>query len=70
GPGFGWGPGYGRGFGWRGAYPQYNFPYGNPYAMKPEDEVAMLKDEADAIKNELNAINKRIEELESKTSEP
>jgi len=44
-------------------------PYGSPYAMKPEDEVNMLKGEADAVKSELDAIHKRIEELESKPAE-
>ena len=37
--------------------------------MKPEDEVNMLKGDADAIKSELDAINKRIEELQSESSE-
>ena len=77
GPGFGEGRGYGRGFGWRGAYPPaggwygpaYNAPYGSPYPTKPEDEVNMLKGEADAVKSELDAINKRIEELEAQSSE-
>ena len=77
GPGFGQGRGYGRGFGWRGAPPPaegwygpaYNAPYGSPYNMNPEDEVNMLKGEADAVKSELDAIHKRIEELESKSSE-
>ena len=77
GPGFGGGRGYGRGFGWRGAYPPtggwygpaYNAPYGSPYPTKPEDEVNMLKGEADAVKSELDAINKRIEELEAQSSE-
>ena len=37
--------------------------------MKPEDEMNMLRDDAGAIKNELDAINKRIEELESRSSD-
>ena len=37
--------------------------------MKSEDEVNMLKGEADAVKSELDAINKRIEELEAQSSE-
>jgi len=77
GPGFGGGRGYGIGIGWRGAYPPpggsygpaYNAPYGSPYPARPEDEVNMLKDEANYIKDELDAINKRIEELESQSSE-
>ena len=64
GPGFGQGRGYGRGYG-----PAYYVPYGTPYDMKPEDDVNMLKGEADAVKKELDAINKRIEELESGSSE-
>jgi len=77
GPGFGQGRGYGRGLGGRGVYPPtgreygpaYYAPYGSPYDMKPEDEVNMLKGEADTVKKELDAINKRIEELESGSSE-
>lgn len=72
--GAGFGRGYGRGFGWRGAYPAqgawYGSPlYGAPYQMNPDEEVNMLKGEAQAMKNELDAINKRIEELESASSE-
>jgi hypothetical protein len=37
--------------------------------MKSGNEVNMLKDEAAAIKNELDAINKRIQEIESQSSE-
>ena len=75
--GFGRGRGaWGRGFGRQGAYapaagwygPAYGAPYGNPYPMTPDDEMNMLRDEANGIKNELDAINKRIEELESKSS--
>jgi len=36
--------------------------------MTPDDEMNMLRDEANAIKNELDAINKRIGELESKST--
>jgi hypothetical protein len=36
--------------------------------MKPEDEVNMLKGEADAAQKEVDAINKRIKELESGSS--
>ena len=85
GPGLGWGRGYGqgygrgygRGFGWRAAYPvwgadygpAYGPSYGNPYGMSPEDELQMLRNEEDAIKSDLEDINRRIEELESKSSE-
>jgi hypothetical protein len=73
--GRGRGRGYGPGFGGRAFYPAwgagYNPAYGpayvNPYGMKPEDELQMLKSEADAIKSDLEGINKRIEELESKS---
>jgi hypothetical protein len=37
--------------------------------MNPDQEVNMLKGDAQAMKNELDAINKRIEELESESSE-
>jgi len=33
--------------------------------MDPKDEVAMLKDDAEAVKSELDAIHRRISELES-----
>lgn len=73
GPGGGRGArGYGRGLGWRGAYAPaaggYRPAYASPYPITPDDEMAMLRDEANAIKNELDAINKRIEELESRPS--
>jgi len=67
------GRGLGRGYGWRGAYAPgwgrtaapYAGPYGAPYPLNADDEMVMLRDEANAIKNELDAINKRIEELQS-----
>jgi predicted nucleic acid-binding Zn-ribbon protein len=37
--------------------------------MAPEDEMAMLKEDANAIRDELDAINKRIEELQSQRTE-
>jgi hypothetical protein len=37
--------------------------------MNPDEEVNMLKGEAQAMKNELDAINRRIETLESESSE-
>jgi len=36
--------------------------------MNADDEMAMLRDEANAMKNDLDAINRRIEELEAKPS--
>ncbi len=73
----GFGAGAGRGYGWgyaRGAYPpawggSYG-PYDNPaYNMGPEQELNMLKGDAEAIKNELDAVNKRIQDLEAKSPE-
>ena len=76
GPGFGRGRGFGRGFGWRamgapwGAWGGWYGPaYGSPYPMNPEAEVSMLRDEAGYMKEELDAINKRIQELESESTE-
>jgi uncharacterized coiled-coil DUF342 family protein len=37
--------------------------------MSAEEEINVLKDEADAIKNELDSINRRIQELESEGAE-
>jgi prefoldin subunit 5 len=38
--------------------------------MRAEDELQMLRNEADAVKSDLEGINKRIEELESRSSQP
>jgi hypothetical protein len=57
------GRGYGRNFGW------YGPTYGAPYAVNPQDDAGMLKDQAKYIKQELDAINKRIEELESQSQQ-
>jgi hypothetical protein len=43
--------------------------YGNSAGMNPQDELRMLRNQADAIKNDLDAISKRIQELESKSAE-
>ena len=77
GPGYGWRRGYGRGFGRQGAYnppirgdvSPYDPYYGRPYAMSRKDEISTLKDQAGLLNEELNAINKRIEDLESRSSE-
>lgn len=37
--------------------------------MNPDEEVNMLKGDAQAMKKELDAITKRIKELESESSE-
>lgn len=70
GRGVGLGRGYGRGFGRRGASfggqgwfgPGYG-PYAGPYAMSREDEINMLKEEAERVKDQLKAINERVEKL-------
>ncbi|MBN2062537.1 MAG: DUF5320 domain-containing protein [Deltaproteobacteria bacterium] len=61
--------GYWRGYGQEaypypaGRYvPDYGFPYGRQYGMKPEDEARMLR-------NDLDAIKKRLEDLESSSVE-
>ncbi|MBW1821883.1 MAG: DUF5320 domain-containing protein [Deltaproteobacteria bacterium] len=55
-------PSYGRGFGF---YPPAD---GTFYQMNAEDEINMLKANADYMKNSLDEINKRIKELEKKQS--
>lgn len=37
--------------------------------MSPQEELQMLRGEADAIKNDLEAISRRIQELESRSAE-
>lgn len=37
--------------------------------MKPEDEIAALRNDAGVLKDELDAINRRIEELEAQDAE-
>lgn len=64
GAGSGFGPG--RGYGWRGAYPP---PYAGPYAMNREDEIGLLKEQAEMLKANLDAISKRMKDLESEPSE-
>jgi hypothetical protein len=44
-------------------------PYGPYDAMNPDDEVNMLKAEAEALQNELASINRRIRGLEKDPSE-
>ena len=61
--GMGAGPTYGRGFGF---YPPAD---GTFYQMTAEDEINMLKANADYMKNSLDEISKRIKELEKKSSE-
>ncbi|MEJ2657879.1 MAG: DUF5320 domain-containing protein [Desulfobacterales bacterium] len=57
----GFGRGMGRALGWRfGNYPLYP----PAYAQNPEEELHMLKAEADSLKNSLDMINRRIAEME------
>ena len=63
GPGMGRGRGYGRGYEW---YPPAVDP---AYPVGAADEMDMLKADADYMKKSLDAINKRIEDLEKKSSE-
>jgi hypothetical protein len=37
--------------------------------VEAPDEISMLKAEADYLKNSLDAVNRRIDDLENKTSE-
>jgi hypothetical protein len=61
----GFGRGMGRAFGWRG----WNYlSYYPAYAQNHEEELNMLKAEANSLKNSLEMINRRIAELE-KSSE-
>jgi len=69
-----WGRGFRGGFGWgRPPYPPagswYGPGYGAPYGTSREDELGMLKKRADMLKTDLDAIHKRIEELDSESSQ-
>lgn len=74
-PGRGMGYGYGRGLGlgFRGGrrfYPQAGYAYAVPPAMPygavstPQQEVEMLRNQAQNLENTLGQINQRITELE------
>ena len=63
GPGRGMGHGYGRGFGW---YPPVYRSVAEP---DPAQEMDMLKAEAEYMTQSLETVNRRIEELEKKSSE-
>ena len=76
---FGFGRGMGLGRGFRGGFGRgmgrtfhrkfWNQPYYYPaYAQNPEEELNMLKAEANSVKSSLDMINRRIAELE-KSSE-
>ena len=74
GGGFGWGRGFGgRGMGYgfgRGRYlGGYDYaypPYANPAAPTREQELDMLKNQADALNTQLKNIQDRMSDLESK----
>jgi hypothetical protein len=57
----GFGRGMGRAFGWCGWNQPSHYP---TYAQNPEEELNMLKAEANSVKNSLDTINRRIAELE------
>ncbi len=61
GNGMGMARGFGRGFGWNRAqfYPMY--------PENADEELNILKAQAEAAQNSLNAINRRINELENST---
>lgn len=72
---FGFGRGMGLGRGFRGGYGRnmgrtfgrwgWNQPsYYPAYSQSPEDELNMLRAEANSVKNSLDMINRRIAELE------
>jgi len=68
GPGGGWDPGWGYGGGpWYAAGPYEPGSWGA--APTVEDEVAFLKDEAEAVRSYLEGIERRISELD-KADEP
>jgi len=74
----GWGYGFGGGGrGWRNMYYATGLPgwarYGTPaYPVPPapaptsEQELTVLKEQADYLRNQLDAISKRIDEIEQK----
>lgn len=62
-------PGWARAGAWFPYYgapytplPYYGAPYGSPYS--PQEEAAILREQAKAIEDELKAVNERISELE------
>jgi len=68
--GFGRGAGFGRGLGPAESYPNVGYaPYYGGYAASPKDEATTLRREAEYMKQQLDAVNRRIEELEGKTSQ-
>ncbi len=74
GAGLGRGRGFGRGFGWQTSRPGWGPAYDptdrGAYAMDPQEELNMLRDEADTLQAELASINRRIQDLESQSVAP
>jgi len=71
--GRGFGPGRGYGFGWRAPYANpyagavpYGYGVGGPYApqMTKEEELDLLKNQAQEVKSQLDQIEARIKDLE------
>ena len=65
GGGYGMPRGFGPGFQSWGTYPYYGMEYGASQ-VPPEQELQMLKDNAQALQQEMEEINKRITELSRK----
>jgi hypothetical protein len=65
----GFGRGGGRGFGarWGAAPGWYGGGYNRPVPPSRDQEMDMLKNEAEYVENELKQIRARMEELESST---
>ncbi len=74
GRGFGRGSGMGRGFGWgfhrgfpvAGYIPGYPMPYPWTYSMSKDDEIRLLKSQADALSRAQKEIEKRLSDLGKK----
>jgi len=66
GRGMGWGRGFGRAWGFAAPYPGYYTP-GYPWmsSMSKEDEVKLLKSQADELSRAQKEIEKRLGELEN-----
>lgn len=73
-----WGPGWGRGFGWRWCFwltgkpgwMRWSYPSWHPYhLMKPEDELEILEEMKKDLEAELEDIRRRIEELRKDLTE-
>lgn len=64
GGGFGRGAGYGRGWGFNAPYPVNTPAYPWMNSMSREDEIRLLKSEADALRRSQKEIEKRLGDLE------